>query len=200
MGDCNTTVDNSDIVDDCNSTELTSHFVYRDLSKPLGAICSTEAVQRYNNLVEIGEEPYHYPTHYSSAHTVNYYLVRMDPHTEYHRIIQGGKLDHPNRQFHSVGAKWSAITTGTQDVNELIPEFFYFPELCVNRNNLALGRLQSGAMVNDLLLHHGPLILRTNSSQSYAMHWSPPLQVNTCQTGLISYLVLTREDLTQLQM
>lgn len=40
----------------------------------------------------------------------------------------------PDRQFHSIPATWAAIMESPNDVKELIPEFFYFPEFLVNSN------------------------------------------------------------------
>src|SRR4029434_9097901 len=38
------------------------------------------------------------------------------------------------RQFHSIPATWQALMDNPNDVKELIPEFFYFPEFLENQN------------------------------------------------------------------
>ena len=47
--------------------------------------------------------------------------------------LQSGKFDHPNRLFHSVAQSWRNCQRDTSDVKELIPEFFYLPEMFVNK-------------------------------------------------------------------
>lgn len=71
------------------------------------------------------------------------------------------KFDHANRLFHSVEAQWHCATSSTQDVQELIPEFFYLPDFLKNkyahsipptRNHIQLGILDSGADVDNVQL------------------------------------------------
>ena len=55
--------------------------------------------------------------------------------------LQGGKFDHPSRLFFSIRHSWrsaAGIGTSTQDVRELIPEFFYLPEMFINKNDMIL--------------------------------------------------------------
>lgn len=53
---------------------------------------------------------------------------------------QGGHFDLADRMFHSVREAWySASKHNMADVKELIPEFFYLPELLLNSNNFDLG-------------------------------------------------------------
>ena len=40
--------------------------------------------------------------------------------------LQGGRFDAPDRLFCSMREAWESATTGSADVNELIPEFFLF--------------------------------------------------------------------------
>ena len=39
-----------------------------------------------------------------------------------------------DRQFHSLSATFQTVLETTNDVKELIPEFFYLPEFLVNSN------------------------------------------------------------------
>ena len=55
--------------------------------------------------------------------------------------LQGGHFDLADRMFHSVkDAYMSACKHNMADVKELIPEFFYLPELLLNSNNFDLGK------------------------------------------------------------
>lgn len=44
------------------------------------------------------------------------------------------RFDLSDRQFHSLAATFQTIMETTNDVKELIPEFFYMPEFLVNSN------------------------------------------------------------------
>src|SRR4029434_9468545 len=47
------------------------------------------------------------------------------------------RFDCADRQFHSVAAAWQARMESPVDVKELIPEFFYLPEILENMNGTA---------------------------------------------------------------
>lgn len=94
--------------------------------------------------------------------------------------LQGGKFDHPNRLFSSVALSWKNCQRDTSDVKvrlsnllnfpchyfirvlifvychcwpqELIPEFFFLPEMLVNSNRYRLGRQEDGSSVGDVEL------------------------------------------------
>ncbi|KAI9209022.1 uncharacterized protein BJ171DRAFT_437728 [Polychytrium aggregatum] len=140
-----------------DTIDLNDPNVYRDLSKPIGALDPTR-LQQYLERYSSFEDPsgkikkFMYGTHYSSAATTLYYLLRMEPFTSLHVALQGGKFDHPDRQFHSLERCWKFVLTGNGDVKELIPEFFYLPEFLINENKFDLGRRQSGEHVDDVIL------------------------------------------------
>lgn len=66
--------------------------------------------------------------------------------------LQGGKFDHPDRLFSSVALSWKNSQRDTSDVKELIPEFFFLPEMFVNSNRYRLGTQDDGSLVNDVEL------------------------------------------------
>ncbi|KAI8824082.1 uncharacterized protein EV422DRAFT_305900 [Fimicolochytrium jonesii] len=140
-----------------DSLDLGDPSVYRDLSKPIGAIDDNrlqQFLERYHSF----EDPtgrikkFHYGTHYSSAASVLYYLLRLEPLTSLHISLQSGKFDHPDRQFHSMQSCWKSVSTGAGDVKELIPEFFYMPEFLLNENDFDLGVKQTGEVLGDVIL------------------------------------------------
>jgi hypothetical protein len=154
------------ILSDYTSTELdlSNPAVYRDLSKPMGALGESRARQfreRFEALQSLAEDednadeppPFHYGTHYSCAGYVLYYLLRLEPYTRLHMALQGGKFDKSDRLFRDMRASWeSASRDNLQDVRELIPEFFYLPDFLVNTNKFDYGWLQRGLPVNHVML------------------------------------------------
>lgn len=141
--------------------DLTNPDVYRDLSKPMGAIAAARAEQfkeRYESLEshflkKDDPPPFHYGTHYSCAAYVVNYLVRMEPFSRLALALQGGKFDLPDRLFSSIAASWkSASHDNLQDVRELIPEFFYLPEFLENNNSFDFGTKQDGSTVHNVKL------------------------------------------------
>ncbi len=126
--------------------DLTNPRSFRDLSKPMG--CQNpdrqaEFRDRYQSFAEMGDEtspPFHYGTHYSSAMIVTSYLIRLQPFVHSYLLLQGGSFDHPDRLFYSMEKAWtSASRDNMTDVRELIPEFYYLPELFVNQNGYDFG-------------------------------------------------------------
>jgi hypothetical protein len=55
---------------------------------------------------------------------------------------QGGRFDHADRLFASVGGAWRNCLGGSSDVKELVPEFFYLPEFLLNADGHDLGARQ----------------------------------------------------------
>ncbi|KAL0481844.1 hypothetical protein AKO1_011376 [Acrasis kona] len=138
-----------------NTIQLNNPRIYRDLSKPIGALDQN----RLNNLLERYDsfnDPYipkfHYGSHYSSVGTVLYYLIRLEPFTTFSIQLQSGQFDLPDRLFHSLDTTWHNIMLSNSDVKELIPEFYYQPEFLKNNNRVDLGIKQSGEHLNHVLL------------------------------------------------
>ncbi|KAJ2078879.1 hypothetical protein GGI16_007856, partial [Coemansia sp. S142-1] len=147
------------IISDYTSKWIDLHDpkVYRDLSRPIGAL-NEKRLRHFIERYESFEDPvgrikkFHYGTHYSSAASVAYYLIRLEPFASVHVSLQSGKFDHADRQFHSVSDTWSSCLTGPGDVKELVPEFYYMPEFMVNHNHLDLGKRQDGTRLGDVKL------------------------------------------------
>ncbi|CAN8032406.1 unnamed protein product, partial [Ixodes persulcatus] len=128
---------------------------YRDLSKPIGALNPSRRAffeERYETWEHDVIPPFHYGTHYSTAAFTLNWLVRVEPFTTLFLALQGGKFDHANRMFSSVAQSWKNCQRDTSDVKELIPEFFYLPEMLVNKNGYQLGRQEDGTAVGDVAL------------------------------------------------
>ena len=58
-----------------------------------------------------------------------------------------------DRQFHSIPQTWKSLLNNINDVKELIPEFYFFPDFLLNHNYFDLGKLQGKKQrVNDVIL------------------------------------------------
>lgn len=103
--------------------DLSDESVYRDLSKPIGALNAArleELKERFEAMPP--EDRFLYGTHYSTPAYVISFLVRKNP---LHMIkLQSGAFDNPNRLFHSVNKEWKSVLENAGNVRELIPEFY----------------------------------------------------------------------------
>uniref|UniRef100_A0A672MMI7 Neurobeachin n=1 Tax=Sinocyclocheilus grahami TaxID=75366 RepID=A0A672MMI7_SINGR len=134
--------------------DLTIPGNFRDLSKPIGALNPKRAVFYADRYESWDEEtpPCHYTTHYSTAASTLHWLVRIEPFTTFFLNANGNKFDHPNRTFSGIARSWRHCQRDTADVKELIPEFYYLPEMFVNSNGYCLGDRDDGVPVCDVEL------------------------------------------------
>uniref|UniRef100_A0A6Q2Y6X7 Neurobeachin n=1 Tax=Esox lucius TaxID=8010 RepID=A0A6Q2Y6X7_ESOLU len=135
--------------------DLTLPANFRDLSKPIGALNPKRAVfyaERYETWEEDQTPPHHYNTHYSTAGSTLFWLLRIEPFTTFFLNANDNKFDHPDRTFSAITRSWRHCQRDTSDVKELIPEFFYLPEMFGNSNGYHLGQREDGSMVGDVEL------------------------------------------------
>jgi hypothetical protein len=140
---------------DAPTIDLNSPSSYRDLSKPIGALNPSRRqffMERYQNWDNTGIPPFHYGTHYSTAAFTLNWLIRTEPFTSIFLNLQDGRFDHADRTFHSMSTSWKNCQRDTSDVKELIPEFFYLPEMFLNLNKFNMGLTQDKHQVNDVEL------------------------------------------------
>lgn len=137
--------------------DLKSPSVYRDLSKPVGAL-NTERLamlkERFSLMPSDDPEnpPFLYGTHYSNPGYVMYWLVRAAPG---HLLrLQSGRFDAPDRMFYSINESWSSVQNNPADVKELIPEFFMTDAVKFLSSNdaLPLGSRQNGQSIDAVQL------------------------------------------------
>ncbi|TRY90962.1 hypothetical protein DNTS_022194, partial [Danionella cerebrum] len=121
---------------------------YNDLNQypifpwPIGALNPKRAVfyaERYESWEEDGAPPHHYTSLYSTAASTLYWLVRIEPFTTFFLNCNNNKFDHPDRTFSGIARSWRSCQRDTSDVRELIPEFYYLPEMFVNSSGFDLG-------------------------------------------------------------
>ena len=142
----------------------------RDMSLPMGMMTLNEEaetrkemfIENYETLKETAEDglmkPYYFGSNYSNPVYVCHFLMRIFPFTQIAIELQGSKFDHAERLFLSVEDSFTFSLTQKTDVRELIPEFFYLPEIFLNINDLNMGSLEDGKKVNDILVpcHNNP--------------------------------------------
>ena len=155
---------NTTLQDFNEGDETIIDYLYRDLNSPMGMLeLSEEGIKRkdlfmetYDTLKNEKDEetnikPYIYGSNYSNPVYVCNYLMRLFPFTHISIELQGHGFDKPDRLFLSISNSFFNSTTQKTDVRELIPEFFYLPEMFLNINKLNMGILEDGKEVNDVL-------------------------------------------------
>ena len=175
-----------------DENEVVFDYLYRDMSLPMGMleICE-QSIKRKEEFLMIYEtlqdepaantQPYYFGSNYSNPIYVCNYLMRLFPFTHISIELQGQGFDKPDRLFLSVKNSFFNSTTQKGDVRELIPEFFYLPEMFKNINNLSMGKLEDGQEVNDVETpcHNNPYdfimtmrsVLENNIISSTIQNW-----------------------------
>ena len=139
-------------------------YNYRDMKLPMGMMelneegkkRKNEYIEHYNNVKFNRDEfegmkPYYYGSNYSNPIYVCNYLMRLFPFTHISIELQGNKLDDPNRLFLSVNQSFHNSISLKADLRELIPEFFYLPEMFLNINDINLGKLENDSLVYNVI-------------------------------------------------
>uniref|UniRef100_A0A3Q3G9W4 Neurobeachin n=1 Tax=Labrus bergylta TaxID=56723 RepID=A0A3Q3G9W4_9LABR len=140
---------------DSEELDLTLPGNFRDLSKPIGALNPKRAAfyaERYETWDDDSTPPHHYTTLYSTAHSTLMWMLRIEPFTTFFLNANDNKFDHPERAFSGIGCSWRNCQRDTADVKELIPEFYYLPEMFVNSNEYELGVRDDGVSACDVEL------------------------------------------------
>uniref|UniRef100_A0A0L8HLN3 BEACH domain-containing protein n=2 Tax=Octopus bimaculoides TaxID=37653 RepID=A0A0L8HLN3_OCTBM len=149
--------------------DLSNQSLYRDLSKPIAVQDKSREKkyienyqylkQEYEKFLSKNDEtfyrvaPYHYGSHYSNSGTVLHFLVRLPPFTKMFLNFQDNHFDLPDRTFHNMAITWKLSSyQSISDVKELIPEFFFQPEMFLNSEGFDFGTKQTGDLVWDVQL------------------------------------------------
>jgi hypothetical protein len=113
-----------------------------------------ELIDRFETFADPSIPPFMYGSHYStSAGVVLHFLIRLHPFSTLHRQLQSGHFDVADRLFSSVQRTWEMCTgRSAAEVKELTPEFYCNPSFLRNSNELKLGTMQEGEVVNDVAL------------------------------------------------
>lgn len=126
---------NSANIDFNTTDEKLQKQIFRRLDTPIGALNPKkrdDAIEKFENWDPTDEPKFHYGAHYSNAGSVINYLIRLEPFTSLNIDLQSGKFDHPDRLFFSIQSAWESCLNNRGDFRELLPEFFYLPDVLKN--------------------------------------------------------------------
>ena len=144
-----------------NDKDQDKNILTRDLSQFIGfqelTEKSKERKKRFEDSYKGGkedkEEDIHYfMTFYSNATYTSHFLIRLMPYSFFSIELQGDSFDDPNRLFFSIESTFQNMVSQKSDLRELIPEFFYFPEMFMNINSFNFGIKTNNQIVDDVLV------------------------------------------------
>ena len=140
-------------------------YIERDLSNHIGfQICTNMAEKRkrkiMNNFESSKEEienglaqdgtAYFFESNFSNGKYVSNYLLRIFPFSFIAIELEGDGYDEPNKLFSSIEETFYSISANDNDLRELIPEFFYFPEIFLNVNKLNFDKKNKNIDINNV--------------------------------------------------
>ncbi|EAY23124.1 Beige/BEACH domain containing protein [Trichomonas vaginalis G3] len=131
------------VIDDYDSQELdlSDKKTFRDLSKPVGALNEERLEFLKNNISELSGDSFLYENGMGCSLTLFGMMIRMEPFTTMHIVLQSGKFDIAERLFASIKNLHQSSLHDQNDYKELIPEFFFLPDIFLNKNNFNLGTI-----------------------------------------------------------
>ena len=137
----------SDIINSIKKSNYTNKEINFDLKKlefedDFFEIIQNEMKKNPNLKFDIISLPSLFGSHFSNPAYVSHYLTRIFPFSKIAIEIQGNNFDTPDRLFINIEKTFRSVSSEKSDTRELIPEFFFFPEMFININNLQLGNLQ----------------------------------------------------------
>ena len=163
--------------------DKSNNAIPRDLNNHIGLQDVTEVSKKRKELFhkmlleyeDIDEEnkkkdlniPYFFNTHYSNIVYIANYMIRLMPYSFCCIELQGEEFDDPNRLFHSIRETFYNISIQKSDLRELIPEFFYLPEMFMNINSFNFHKRVNGEneeLVDDIIMPK--VILQKNNNNS----------------------------------
>eukprot|EP00559_Dactyliosolen_fragilissimus_P001749 CAMPEP_0184861764 /NCGR_PEP_ID=MMETSP0580-20130426/6372_1 /TAXON_ID=1118495 /ORGANISM="Dactyliosolen fragilissimus" /LENGTH=1288 /DNA_ID=CAMNT_0027359369 /DNA_START=241 /DNA_END=4107 /DNA_ORIENTATION=+ len=174
--------------------DLTDKRNFRDLSKPMGALCPNRLerfMRNYSSLCTHDDftiPPFMYGSHYSNTGgVILHYLLRKKPFAGLHQQLQGGHFDVPDRLFKSIPQTWEMCSkTSPTEVKELTPEWYSDPSFLVNQHSFDLGKSVDGSVVGDVIL---PLWADGNPKK-FISFMRMALESDICSSGLPSWIDL----------
>ena len=133
----------------------------RELKLPIGFQMSTKELEKrtldikakYKDSLEIEGEHAYFGSNYSNQIYVTGFLMRLFPYSFMSIELQGENFDQPDRLFFSVEETLIQIfSSNNNDIRELIPEFFYLPEMFMNINNIDFGKTSNEIHIDDCIM------------------------------------------------
>ena len=103
-----------------------------------------------NESFDESDKPIYFKTHYSNNVYTSNFLIRLFPYSFISIELQGSNFDSPDRLFFSIEQTFYNISYQKSDIRELIPEFYYFPEMFININKINFHERANGTKVDDV--------------------------------------------------
>ena len=110
---------------------------------------------------------YCFNTHYSNSIYTSNYLIRIFPYSFLAIELQGNGFDNPNRLFFSIEDTFHNISAHKSDLRELIPEFFYLPEMFMNINSINFHKRSNNELVDDVIMPNNILNMSINNNLEF---------------------------------
>ena len=117
------------------------------------------AKEEINDGISDIQEAFYFNAHYSNgAYTCNF-LLRIFPYSFIAIEIQGDGFDDPNRLFNSIDQTLKSMSSSIGDLREILPEFYFLPEMLLNINKLNFKKKSSGKEIDNVEI---PKIIKGN--------------------------------------
>ena len=114
-----------------NNYKLEDNIFKKDKIDEINKCIKNEYIEPYHI-----SRVYYFNTHYSNIVYTNGYLIRIFPFSFGCIELQGDYFDIFNRLFHSIQKSFENSCIQKSDIREILPEFFYLPEMFLNINKL----------------------------------------------------------------
>ena len=145
-------------------------LIQRNLNEHIGFQTVTEESKKRKKLLKDNfdgdnsqDDTCFFNTHYSNIVYTSNYLIRLFPFSSLSIELQGDGFDNPNRLFFSIQETFFNISTQKADLRELIPEFFYFPEMFINLNCFNFGKRNNNEIVDDVNVNIEEILSKKNN-------------------------------------
>ena len=112
-----------------------------------------ESSYESGNLFYINNIPYCFNNHYSNKYHVSYYLTRIFPFTLINLKLQKWKFKQ-EKIFYNIEKSFYNSITEKNEIKELIPEFFFLPEIFLNINNINFGFISNEDNKNQIQINN----------------------------------------------
>ena len=95
---------------------------------------------------------FYFNSHYSNIVYTSNFMIRLFPYSFLYIELIGDGFDNPNRLFSSIEDTFYNISVQKSDLRELIPEFFYLPEMFMNINSIYFGKQLNDLSVDNVIM------------------------------------------------
>ena len=102
-----------------------------------------------NQKIPIEKIPYIFANQISNSIYVSHYLIRIFPFASIYSEIKKKCFDIPEKLFYNIDASFISSSSKNNDIREIIPQFFYLPEMFININNFNFGKIKNVNLDNN---------------------------------------------------